>query len=97
LASFNDLTSYNNFAILDGTISIPSSAAIVDYLVSRYGPQQLLELYKAANGINSYEGFAVAFEKVYGIPATQGEKEFREALSRVDYSAVEKQLSGKDE
>jgi hypothetical protein len=96
LASFNDLTSYNNFAILDPTIALPSAAALVDYLVSRYGVAQLLELYKASNGINSYQGFAVALEKVYGIPATDAEQEFRAALAEEDYGDLEEQLSRRE-
>lgn len=95
LASWNDLTSYNNFAVLDGSISLPSAAALVDYLVSRYGPAQLLNLYKAVNGVNSYGGFAAAFEKVYGIPATQGEQEFQAALAKIDYSEITQRLEEK--
>jgi hypothetical protein len=92
LPTLQDLTNYNNFTLLDAKISIPAAAAFVDYLAARYGTTKLMDLYVAANGVNSYLGFSKALEQVYETPATQIEQEFRSALSRIDYSGIEASL-----
>lgn len=88
LASLNDLTTYNNFHILDPNLSYPAAAAFVTFIASRFGTEKLMELYTALHGVNNYETFAAAFEKVYGITAVEAEQAFRVALARVDFSKM---------
>lgn len=90
LAPLSDLTTYNNFAMLDPRVSVPTGAAFVDYLVTRYGTEKLLELFGQINGVNSYGPFARALESVYGEPAGKIEQEYHLALQQVDYSIIEK-------
>jgi hypothetical protein len=91
IVPLESLANYNNFAILDPRVALPTAAAFVDYLVTRYGAKKLLQFYEELDGVNSYPLFAVALEKVYGVPADQIEEEYHAALSVVDYTEVEKQ------
>lgn len=96
LPPLQDLTNYNQFTLIDPNESIPASAAFVSYIVNRYGTKMLLEFYKALNGVNSYQAFSGAFKKVYGIEATQAEKEFHAALAMIDTTTAGKKPNGPD-
>jgi hypothetical protein len=92
LGSLRDITSYNNFMILDADISMPTAASFVQYLATRYGTKKLMELYRGANGVNSYDAFAQVLEAVYGVPSNEIEQEYRAALAGIDYSVIAEQL-----
>jgi hypothetical protein len=83
LVPLSDLTTYSNFQIIEPSISFPSMAAFIAFVVDKYGADKLMELYTETNGVNSYTGFAPRFEKVYGVPAEEVEKAFRVALSNL--------------
>jgi hypothetical protein len=83
LPPVSDLIDYNKFAMLDPTISWPVAASFVTFIVDRWGTERLIELYKEVAGYNSYELFARAFEKVYGIPCQDVEEQWQLVLSNV--------------
>jgi hypothetical protein len=80
LPSLRQLIDYNAMALLNVDQSMPAAASFVGFLVDRFGAKKLMDLYTAANGMNAYEGFAVAFERVYGIPAADVESAWHERL-----------------
>jgi hypothetical protein len=82
-----NLFDYNLFSMLDPAASMPASGAFVAFLVDRFGVAKLMELYTAANGVNSYEGTAAALEKVYGLPADDIEAAW---MARLSMSAARK-------
>jgi hypothetical protein len=49
-------------------------------MVDRFGPEKLMELYAAANGINGHEAFSAAFEKTFGIPLTEFEEAWHQRM-----------------
>ncbi|HEX5132523.1 MAG TPA: hypothetical protein VFX92_08555 [Candidatus Krumholzibacteria bacterium] len=72
---------YNALAMQDPNITFPATASFIGFIVDRWGTAKLLELYKETNGVNSYDVFAVAFEKVYGIPLAEVETAWKERLA----------------
>jgi hypothetical protein len=84
LPSVADLIDYNRFASIRSHLSIPAAASFVDYIVSRWGTEKLIELYTAIAGFNSYDPFSTAFKKVYGQPCEDVEQQWHLVLSRVE-------------
>lgn len=80
LTPFQDMFEYNNFQRTDPNVSIPMSAAFVKWFVERWGKDQLMELYRAVNGMNSYATVARGFESVTKEPMPKAENEFRQWL-----------------
>ena len=58
----------NLFMQADIAVSLPMSGAFVKFIVERWGPAKLIELYRSTNGMNSYPAVAKGFEAVYGLP-----------------------------
>jgi hypothetical protein len=75
------LLDYNQFMRLDPVLSFPASASFVAFLADRFGTKKLMDLYREANGLNSYETLAAAFEKVYEIPITEVETAWRKRIA----------------
>jgi hypothetical protein len=75
------LLDYNQFSRLEPEISYPASTSFVAFLVDRFGTEKLMALYKEANGLNSYESLALAFEKVYQIPLSEVETAWRKRIA----------------
>lgn len=71
------LFDYNVFATVDPRISMPCAASFVGFLVDRFGMEQLMALFAAANGMNSYDAVAMAVNKTYGIPLAELETAWR--------------------
>jgi hypothetical protein len=69
---------------IDANIWIPTAASFVGYLVNRWGAEQLVELYRTPIGRDSYESFAKAFEKVYGMTCEDAEEQWHAALANPD-------------
>jgi hypothetical protein len=69
---------------LDYRLWMPAAASFIGFLVDVWGPERLLELYKAPTGQTSYAPFARAFEKVYGTPCEEVEKEWHSALAEFE-------------
>jgi hypothetical protein len=63
---------------------MPAAASFIGFLVDVWGPERLLELYKAPTGQTSYAPFARAFKKVYGTPCEEVEKEWHSALAEFE-------------
>ncbi len=80
LPSLRQLIDYNSMALLDPDQSMPAAASFVAFLVDRFGTKKLMDLYTAANGMNAYDGFAVVFERVYGVSAADAESAWHERL-----------------
>jgi hypothetical protein len=89
LPSIEKMLNYNQFAMLDPTISWPAAASFVAFIVDRWGTERLIELYKEIAGFNSYEIFSHAFEKVYGIPCQDVEEQWHLVLSNVEITDPE--------
>jgi len=68
------------FAGADANITMPASASFVGFLVQRWGPGNLINLYTALDGAKEYEAVAPAFEKIYGLPMPKIEDAWRAAL-----------------
>jgi hypothetical protein len=73
---FTDLFEYNNFQRTDPAISMPTAAAFVGWFVQTYGKNNLMELYRAVNGMNSYATVSKGFESVTKVPMDQAEQQF---------------------
>jgi hypothetical protein len=73
---FKDLFEYNLFERTDPNLSIPTSAAFVKWFVETYGKDQLMELYRAVNGMNSYPTVASGFQSVTKTPMDKAEGDF---------------------
>jgi hypothetical protein len=71
--SMRDLLDYNRFAMGDPEVTIPCAASFIGFIVDKWGPGKLMELYSNINGANSYDVCAVAFDKVYGVPLPEVE------------------------
>jgi hypothetical protein len=77
MTPFKDMFEYNNFQRTDPDTSVPMSAAFVKWFVETYGKDQLMELYRAVNGMNSYITVAKGFESVTKVPMDKAEDQFR--------------------
>ena len=77
VANFQDLFEYNTFQRMDSNISIVTSAAFVKWFVETWGKDNLMELYRAINGMNSYLTVAKGFESVTKVPMAKAEQDFR--------------------
>ncbi|MDH4037589.1 MAG: hypothetical protein OEX18_04665 [Candidatus Krumholzibacteria bacterium] len=85
LPDMRHLIDYNLMAMEDPNIIIPSAASFVGFIVDRWGTGKLIELYTAIHGVNSADVFAMAFEKVYGVPLAEVETAWRDRL-RAQYA-----------
>jgi len=85
LPDMRHLIDYNLMAMEDPNIIIPSAASFVGFIVDRWGTGKLIELYTAIHGVNSSDVFAMAFEKVYGVPLAEVETAWRDRL-RAQYA-----------
>jgi hypothetical protein len=77
ITPFTDMFEYNNFQRTDPNVSMPMSAAFVKWFVERWGNKQLMELYRAVNGMNTYNTVASGFESVTKMPMSKAQDEFR--------------------
>jgi len=75
------LVDYNTWARLDPSVSLPSAGAFVWFIVDRFGASKLMELYRAASGINGYPPFAAAFEQTCGVPLADFEVAWHQRLA----------------
>jgi hypothetical protein len=82
LPSLGSLIDYNKFASLPVNVSMPAITSFVAFLVETWGTDKLIELYRAAKGTNAYTTFGSSFERVYGLPASEAEFEWRQFLIR---------------
>lgn len=82
-----NLFEYNQLAMIDPSISMPTAGSFVAFLVDRFGVAKLMELYGLTNGMNSFAGTAASIEKVYGMPAADIETAWR---ARVVMNASQK-------
>jgi len=82
LPSLGSLIDYNKFASLPVSVSMPAITSFVAFLVETWGTDKLIELYRAAKGTNAYTTFGTSFERVYGMPASEAEFEWRQYLIR---------------
>jgi hypothetical protein len=82
---------------LDPQIWVPASASFVGFLVEMWGPQRLLELYRAPTGSTSYEQFARAFETVYGSSCDDAEKQWRTLLLQMEQREKSQQEESQQE
>lgn len=73
----NVLFDYNQLVSADAKITMPISAAFVKFIVERWGTEKLMEFYRAINGVNTYDGVAAGFEKVYGLPLPDADRAWR--------------------
>ena len=74
---FTSLFEYTAFSLTDPSYSLATAAGLVKYLVEKYGNQNLIELYRSINGMNSYVAISKAFESVYQTPMDKAESDFR--------------------
>jgi hypothetical protein len=71
------LFEWNSFVRVDPNESYPTSAAFVKWFVETYGKDNLMELYRAVNGFNTYTTVAKGFESVTKVPMDKAERDFR--------------------
>jgi len=71
------LFEYNQLTTADPNVTMPMSAALVKFLVERWGTQKLMEFYAAVHGSNALAPVAAGFEKVYGLPMPDGDEAWR--------------------
>jgi len=67
LPRLTSLFDYNTLAMADPNITMPAAGSFIKFLLQRWGPGKLMELYAATNGVNSYDAVASAVEQVYGM------------------------------
>jgi hypothetical protein len=84
LPPISQLIDYNRFASTSPQLSMPAASSFVKFIVDRWGTEKLIELYKGIAGVNAYDSFAQAFERVYGISCADVEEQWRLVLSRID-------------
>jgi hypothetical protein len=84
LPSLQNLIDYNRFAAMNFRLSLPAISSFVGFIVERWGTERLIELYKAIAGVNAYDPFSRAFEKVYGISCADVEEQWHLLLSKID-------------
>lgn len=77
ITPFTSMFEYNTFQRTDPNLSIPMSAAFVKWFVETYGKDKLMDLYRAVNGMNSYNAVAQGFESVTQVPMPKAEDQFR--------------------
>lgn len=82
LPTLIELTHFDHFDVVGAGLGIPAAASFVGFIVDRWGTERLLELYKTASATDSHKAFSSAFEKVYGIPSSEVEKQWHRALSQ---------------
>lgn len=82
LPSLNSLLNYGDFVDIDPRLSMPAAASFFGYISERRGMAMVLDLFRAANGANSYSTFAAAFGKVYQADLGAVEAEWHAFLSR---------------
>jgi hypothetical protein len=73
---FTELFEWNKFARTNGNISYPTAAGFVKYFVERWGRKQLMELYGAINGMNTYQTVASGFQSVTDEDLAKAENEY---------------------
>jgi hypothetical protein len=86
LPSLTSLIDYNTFARLPIDAKVPAITSFVAFLVETWGPEKLIQLYRAAKGTNAYTTFGPSFERVYGIPVSEAEIRWRQFLARTAIS-----------
>ena len=69
-------------------ITVPAWASFVKYLIDGYGKDRFLELYKAADGINTAEEFGAVFTRIYGEEFDVVDRAWRLALLRMTFDPV---------
>jgi hypothetical protein len=77
ITPFTNLFEWNSFVRVDPNESYPTSAAFVKWFVETYGKDNLMELYRAVNGFNTYTTVAKGFESVTKVPMDKAERDFR--------------------
>lgn len=73
----NILFDYNQLVSNDPNVTMPMSAAFVKFIVERWGTAKLMDFYRAINGVNTYDGVAAGFERVYGLPLADADRAWR--------------------
>ncbi len=81
LPAVEHLVDYNSWAQMDPRIALPAAGSFVWFIVDRFGPKKLMELYSAANGVNAYDPFATAFEKTFGVSLADFEAAWHQRLA----------------
>ena len=85
LPTIEDLIDLNRVSQLHPVFTMPAASVFVKFIVDRWGTERLMEFYRELNGVNSYDQFAKAFEKVYGVPCMEVEEQYRYHLSKVKF------------
>jgi hypothetical protein len=65
-------------------IWVPATASFLGFLVDMWGPELLMDLYKALTGVSSYAQFERAVETVCGSPCEEVEKRWHTVLSQLE-------------
>jgi hypothetical protein len=81
LPPLNLMLNYGDLVKLDPHMVTPAAASFFGYLAERWGTGNIIDLFSAANGANSYPTFATAFEKVYHVDLGEVETEWHAFLS----------------
>lgn len=74
---FAQLFEWNSLVRVQPTQSYPTAAAFVKWFVETYGRDNLMELYRAVNGMNTYNTVASGFKSVTNVPMDKAEADFR--------------------
>jgi hypothetical protein len=61
----------------DPNTTMPALASFVGFLVQRWGPDKLMQLYAATHGRDGYDGVVAAFQPVYGTTLADAEAAWR--------------------
>ena len=80
-----ELVDYNLLTMGDPNVTMPAAASFIGFIVDRWGTGKLIDLYAATNGVNSYDVFALAFEKVYKVKLAEVETAWKDRL-RAQYA-----------
>jgi hypothetical protein len=86
LPMLSQMLNYGDLVDIDVNLATPAAASFFGFVYEQKGPQKILELFGAANGVNSYPNFAVVFERVYGVDLADIEKGWRAFLYNRDFT-----------
>lgn len=89
LPPLRQLFNYGNVVDIGLNIVMPASASFFGFLYEEKGPREILELFRASNGANSYHTFSTAFEKVYELELGVAEKNWRAFLLSAPVDSVD--------